>query len=63
MAIFNYRCPLCRRVSEVRRSRRREFDVLTLLLLLRPYRCRYCMKRFYVLIMVTRSSRPAEIEG
>jgi transposase-like protein len=39
-------CPLCR-TPTTHRSRPRFYDLLLLLILLRPYRCMSCYKRFY----------------
>jgi hypothetical protein len=45
------RCPYCR-VNHTRPSRRHSYEWALALLLLRPYRCRSCMRRFWRLTPV-----------
>jgi transposase-like protein len=47
MSLFPYRCPQCLSSHAVRESHPRLFDLLPRFLLLRPYRCESCQRRFY----------------
>ncbi len=59
------RCPVCRS-TQVRRSRMEWLEMLALLVLLRPYRCRDCQKRYFGFVFAKREkhepSRHNELE-